>query len=102
MKIILCLFTASALSVSPLAAHAKQACGARDTALTQLEKQFEEKVLGRGLVENGSRMIELFVSESGSWTMLASDPTASAAFWRAVKIGRGQRSSLASRHSRPK
>ena len=46
----------------------------RDEATGKLEKKFEEQVAGRGLVANGKAMFELFVSKSGSWTVLVSDP----------------------------
>ena len=74
MRIIFSLIAASTLLISAPSAHAAQLCAPRDTAVTHLDKQFEEKVSGRGLAANGKRMIELYVSESGSWTMLASDP----------------------------
>jgi hypothetical protein len=74
MRIIFSLIAAAALFVSASSAKAEQFCAPRDRALIQLEKQFEEKVFGRGLAANGKRMIELFVSESSSWTMLVSDP----------------------------
>ncbi len=77
MKIIFSLIAASALFISASSANAEQFCAPRDGALVQLEKQFEEKVLGRGLAVNGKRMIELFVSEKGSWTVLISDPNGS-------------------------
>ena len=74
MKIIFHLIAASALIVSVSSAKAAQHCAPRDRVLIQLEKQFEEKVFGRGLATNGKLMIELLVGESGSWTMLASNP----------------------------
>ena len=46
-----------------------------DKAVLQLEKQFKERVAGRGLAENGKQMLEFFVSEKGSWTVLVSDPS---------------------------
>jgi hypothetical protein len=55
------------------AASAQQFCAPHGSAVSQLEKQFEEQVAGRGLAENGKRMLELFVSDEGSWTLLASD-----------------------------
>ena len=55
--------------------NAQQVCGPRDHALGQLEKRHQEKVFGRGLATNGKAMFELFVSKSGSWTVLASDPS---------------------------
>ncbi len=62
MKIIFSLIAASALLISASSANAEQICAPRDRAVKQLEKQFGEKVFGRGLAANGKRMIELFVS----------------------------------------
>ena len=74
MRIIFSLIAASVLFLSASSANAEQVCAPRDTAVIQLEKQFGESVSGRGLAVNGKRMIELFVSEEGSWTVLISDP----------------------------
>lgn len=74
MKIIISLIAASALFLSVSSANAEQICAPRDATLSQLKEKFEEKVSGRGLAVNGTRMIELFVSEKGSWTLLVSDP----------------------------
>ena len=58
----------------------------------QLEKQFRELVSGRGLAANGKRMIELLVSEKGSWTVLISDSNgrscvmAGGENWQGVKV----------------
>ena len=60
--------------LSTQTAYAQQACALRDAATVKLEKQFDEQVAGRGLARNGKAMFELFVSESGSWTVLVSDP----------------------------
>ena len=54
--------------------HARQMCAPHDAAAMQLEDKFDEQVVGRGLTPNGQAMFELFVSETGSWTVLASDP----------------------------
>lgn len=62
------------LLLSAQAANAQQACAVRNEAVVQLERQFDEQVAGRGLAANGQRMLELFVSETGSWTLLVSDP----------------------------
>ncbi len=74
MRIISSLIAASALFLSASPAISEQFCAPRDRAVIQLEKQFGEMVSGRGLAENGNRMIELLVSEKGSWTVLISDP----------------------------
>ena len=74
MKIIFSLIATVSLFISTGSATAEQICVPRDRAVNQLEKQFQENVSGRGLTVNGRQMIELFVSETGSWTVLASDP----------------------------
>ncbi len=53
---------------------AQQACVTREAATKQLEKQFNEKDVGRGLANAGKAMFELFVSEKGSWTVVVSEP----------------------------
>ena len=74
MKITFGLIAAAVLFISVSTAHAEQICETRDSAVMELEKQFDEKVFGRGLASNGQRMLELFVSRTGSWTVLVSDP----------------------------
>jgi len=92
MKTIVYLIAATALFVSASSANAQQFCTPRDKAVAELEKQFEEKVFGRGLSASGKQMIELFVSETGSWTVLASDPNghscvvASGEDWQGIKM----------------
>ncbi len=66
---------ASALLLSAQPANAQQFCAPHETAALQLEEKFDELVVGRGLTPNGKAMFELFVSKSGSWTVLASDPS---------------------------
>ena len=91
MRTILGLMATAALFTSAPSANAEQACAPRDRAVMQLEQQFEEIVSGRGLAANGRRMLELFVSETGSWTMLVSDPNghscvaASGDNWQGIK-----------------
>ncbi len=92
MRTIFSLVAASALFLSASSANAEQFCAPRDRAVMQLEKQFEELVSGRGLAANGKRMIELFVSEKGSWTVLISDPNgrscvmASGENWQGITV----------------
>ena len=66
---------ASALLLSAQSANAQQVCAPHETVALQLEEKFAELVVGRGLTPNGKAMVELFVSESGSWTMLVSEPS---------------------------
>ena len=92
MRIILNLIAASALFLSASSANAEQICASHDKAVIQLEKQFGEMVSGRGLALNGKRMIELLVSEKGSWTVLISDPNgrscimSSGENWQGLKV----------------
>jgi len=60
------------LAASP--ASAMQACTTHDDAAKRLETQFDEKVIGRGLANAGKTMIELFVSQGGTWTVVVSAP----------------------------
>ena len=68
---------ASVLCLWAWTAQAQQACVPRDRAVLQLD-QFEEQVAGRGLTANGSRVLELFVSESGTVCRERHHPTAGA------------------------
>lgn len=55
-------------------AHSQSAyCGQRQTMITALSKKFKEHRHGIGLVSN-QRMIELYVSGRGSWTVLFTHP----------------------------
>ncbi len=56
-------------------ASAQQACATHESAAKQLEKQFDEMVVGRGLGNSGKAMFELFLSEKGSWTVVVSEPS---------------------------
>ena len=73
-QVLRAIATASALLLSAQVANAQQVCAPHDKVVLQLEKQFAEQVAGRGLTPNGKSMLELFVSKSGSWTVLVSDP----------------------------
>ncbi|MBT8167491.1 MULTISPECIES: hypothetical protein [Roseobacteraceae] len=68
------LFAVSAMFFTAADAHAQQSCGLRTETLDKLEKQYDERVYGRGLTPNGKSMFELLISETGSWTVLASTP----------------------------
>ena len=89
MRIIFSLIAASALFPTASCANAEQFCAPHDSAVTQLEKQFEESVSGRGLAANGKRMIELFVVEKGFRAVLISDPNGRSASWPVARIGKG-------------
>lgn len=48
-------------------------CGPRDVAVAELAGDLGERVIGRGLSQNGKAMVEIFKSESGSWTVIVTD-----------------------------
>ena len=58
---------------APGAQVTQHVCGPRDAAVAELVGDFEERVIGRGLSENGQAMLEVFKSESGSWTVIVTD-----------------------------
>lgn len=45
-------------------------CGERDQVLSELDQQFSEKPMAVGQVD-GNAVVEILVSDSGSWTILA-------------------------------
>lgn len=65
----------SALLLSGQAANAQQICAPNEKVALQLERKFDEQVIGRGLTPNGKAMFELFSSKSGSWTVVVSEPS---------------------------
>jgi hypothetical protein len=56
-----------AMSVNMLA---MEMCGERNQVLAELDQQFREKPMAVGQVD-GSAVVEILVSESGTWTILA-------------------------------
>lgn len=73
MKSIISAFAIFLTAFSISAAHAETACDLRARAVVELNNEFKERISSRGLTANGYRMVELFVSKSGSWTILATD-----------------------------
>ncbi len=65
-------------------------CGPRQNVIARLMDQFGEKPVQRGLASNGT-ILELLVSEAGTWTMLISLPNGHSCFgaagemWQAVE-----------------
>ena len=69
------LFIASAVLMPAQPATAQPVCIPHEKAALKLQEQYDEQVVGRGLTPKGDAMFELFVSESGSWTVLVSQPS---------------------------
>ncbi|AZO73208.1 MAG: hypothetical protein E5V92_11555 [Mesorhizobium sp.] len=53
-------------------ANAAAQCAPRSDVVKALGDKFHESVAGRGLI-NPNVVLEIFVSDQGSWTVLASD-----------------------------
>ena len=67
------LFVGVLLSSHNSFAAAQEACLRREVALSQLSEKFEERIVGRGLTNNGQVMIEILTNDNGSWTIVATD-----------------------------
>jgi len=59
---------------NPSAAQSPMACEVRDKITSTLKKDYAELPVSAGL-DNAGRMIEVFASNEGSWTILMTMPT---------------------------
>lgn len=62
----------AAMVLSLLPAQAQFVCGAHNELVMRLAQAFQEKRIGYG-VSGRDAVIEVFVSASGTWTMLVTD-----------------------------
>lgn len=60
------------LALTAVPARAQFVCDTHDVLVLRLAEVFQEKQIGYGVVGN-SAVIEVFVSASGTWTMLMTD-----------------------------
>jgi hypothetical protein len=60
------------ISTSVAAANAAGQCAARTDIIKALGDKFHESEAGRGLI-SPNVVLEIFISDQGSWTVLASD-----------------------------
>ncbi len=72
MKIIPTLLASAALICVSQSAYAK--CAARAEFAENLKDQFDEYVSLVGVREGGQSLIEFFVSDAGTWTVLETFP----------------------------
>lgn len=72
LRTIPALFLAALALLSAEASRAQEDCMSHDEAVTWLKQEFGERVTGRGLTDDGRSMMEVFVSEEGTWTLLVS------------------------------
>ena len=66
------LLAAAAMTSGAGSANAAGQCAARADIIKALGDKFHESEAGRGLI-NPNVVLEIFVSDQGSWTVLASD-----------------------------
>ena len=57
----------------PSAPLQQRGCLPHDAAVEKLQGQFDERVSARGLANEGRAMVELFRSDTGSWTLIMTD-----------------------------
>jgi len=84
VKLLTAFIMAAALIGLPLTAGAEESvtgqlaqkgpqsnsCVPHKVAIDQLAKVFNEKVVGLGLAKNQQSVVELYVGDNGSWTIL--------------------------------
>ena len=63
---------AVAALISSSAAFAKGACGPRDLMTDAARGQFGESLVAQGLTLQNRQVVELYVSQNGTWTMFLS------------------------------
>jgi len=66
------MLAAAAVASGAAPANAAGQCAARADIIKALGDKFHESEAGRGLI-NPNVVLEIFVSDQGSWTVLASD-----------------------------
>ena len=69
--------TAAIVALPWTAGAQSRICAPREALVAHLAEAFGERRVGAGLVRD-TRMVELFVSEDGSWTIVATDPRGTA------------------------
>lgn len=70
-KFIICTAAAAMLPLLSNAGFASPPCGTRDEIVKKLSEEYKEAPQSVGLV-NQDAVVEVFVSENGSWTIIAS------------------------------
>lgn len=73
MLILLAALSIAALPFTPASAQGISRCGLRAGVVAGLEHHYQEAQTALGLTAKGS-LIELFVSPSGSWTIIQTSP----------------------------
>ena len=63
---------AAALALSTLPAQAQLVCGGHSDVIAGLAQAFQQRQIGYGVVGQAA-VVEIYVSASGTWTMLITD-----------------------------
>jgi hypothetical protein len=71
-RLMATMFFAAASAFSAAPVSAAEQCAARTDIIKALGEKFHESEAARGLV-NPSVVLEIFVSDQGTWTILATD-----------------------------
>ncbi len=64
------VLTAGAVLTSGTAAASGAACTKHDRLVKALERKYQEKRRGLGVAAKGTALMEFFVSQDGSWTVV--------------------------------
>jgi hypothetical protein len=64
--------TGAALALSTLSAEAQFICGGHSDLVAGLAQAFQQKQIGYGVIGQAA-IVEVYVSTSGTWTMLVTD-----------------------------
>ncbi|RAZ73973.1 hypothetical protein [Mesorhizobium atlanticum] len=70
--VVAAMLATAAITLGAAPAKAAAQCAARADIIKALGDKFHETEAGRGLI-NPNVVLEIFVSDQGSWTVLASD-----------------------------
>jgi len=85
----LAIATTGMLAIAPAMAQMAPGqvppCGPRALVVEQLQRDFSETIVSRGLASNGA-IFELLVSPRGTWTMLVSLPNGNSCFGAAGEM----------------
>ena len=80
---------------APAPAQVQRPCLPHDVMAAKLEARFREQQIGIGAVPSGQAVFELFVAETGTWTLLMTRPngmsciTASGYGWEISPLRQG-------------
>jgi hypothetical protein len=68
------LIVTGVILVASADASAKEVCDTRDTFVQVLDERYQETLAASGLDENKGVLVELFLADDGSWTLLSTNP----------------------------